>query len=134
MARSQSSVLTLLSAAVALASLTASTPPQTWYGPATVEFQVQWPGNPYDPEQNDVRVVFTGSRGEKVERLAYFDRGSWRASLVAPNGGRYRPVLLRNGATSIQEAVPPVVELKEKMAFGFVRNDEIAANRFRSDN
>ena len=40
---------------------------QTWYGPVTVSFKVQFAGNPYDPEVNDVRVRFQAGK----EKPAY---------------------------------------------------------------
>lgn len=107
---------------------------QTWYGPATAEFQVQFPGNPYDPDSNDVRVLFTGDHNEKFERIAYFDNGSWKAVLVTPAEGRYRATLVRNGVASMESPVGgEILDLHQRLPHGFIRRDPIHANRFRFD-
>ncbi|WP_309712885.1 hypothetical protein [Armatimonas sp.] len=41
-------------------------------------------GNSFDPEKNDVRVLFRGPRGKTKTQLAFFDGGTtWRARLTA---------------------------------------------------
>lgn len=107
--------------------------PEVWYGPASVAFAVQFPGNPYDPTQNDVRVRFVPARGPAVERLAYFDDGVWRAHLVAPEPGEYRPILVRNGEERPTASDPATVTLKDRLPKGFIRRDTRNANRFRWD-
>jgi len=98
----------------ALAVLTAR---QAWYGPATVQFAIEVKGNPYDPEANDAWVTFThGSDIEK--RPAYFDRGQWKAVLVAHARGAYRAVLTLNGHG---EGSPKQVALTTPMPGGYVR-------------
>jgi hypothetical protein len=90
-----------------------------WYGPATAVFAAPPGGNPFDPEVNDVRAVFSGPHGEEETRLAYWSHGAWRAVLVAHDPGVYTARLIRNG-----EAVhgsPVKVRLKTRMPDGFVR-------------
>jgi hypothetical protein len=91
-----------------LASMLASPPSASnvWYGPATAVFQVPAEGNPFDPVANDVRAVFTGPRGERETRLAYWAHGAWRAVLVAHEPGEYTARLIRNGRPVT--AQPPV--------------------------
>ena len=35
----------------------------SWYGPAVVDFDLKTSGNPFDFEENDVRVEFSGPGG-----------------------------------------------------------------------
>ncbi len=105
--------------------------PTTWYGPAIVRFEAQFPGNPYDPEENDLRVVFVGKNGERLERIAYFDGASaYEAVLVAPSPGRYEPLLYRNGALQEIAAQGGKVNLDRALPRGFIRVDPRHSNRF----
>ena len=94
-----------------------------WYGPATVTFPVQFPGDPFDPARNDVRVRFLGERNEREERIAAFDPavGVWRATLFATHGGRYRAILVRNGRDALVEPTEGIVELRPQPDLGLVR-------------
>lgn len=83
-----------------LALLTSGAEPvDIWYGPALVRFDLAVAGNPFDPEENDVRVIFTqGERRE--ERLAAYDGdGRWFAVLRARAPGEYLVAVTRGGAT-----------------------------------
>lgn len=93
-------------------------PPTVWYGPQTVAFRLATVGNPYDPTQNDVRVVFSGPNGKNERRLAYYDDGVWKATLLSQTKGRYRPVVMLNGKSGA--SLPPV-DLTRKLSQGFVR-------------
>ena len=106
-----------------------------WFGPATATFDIELPGNPYDPEENDVRVRFLGDGERHFERIAYRDdRGGWKAMLVAPQPGRYRAVLLRNGAPVAASAKEGDVLLEKRLPRGFIRADPAHRNRFVWDN
>ena len=107
---------------------------KTWYGPATASFETQFAGNPYDPVTNDVRVRFTDASGKKVERLAYFADGAWRADLVAEAPGDYTPVLVRNGV-ELPDApcVQSRILLENRLDHGFLHVDTAYPNRFRFD-
>lgn len=125
----------MLSLALML-SLQTQTAPKTWYGPETVTFQVAFSGNPYDIEKSDLRVRFTDSKGNTVDRLAFYDaeETAWKAVLVADKPGRYRPVLYRNGAPLDAEAQPDVVELPSKpISKGFIRLDNLNKGKFAYD-
>ncbi|MDC3953953.1 hypothetical protein [Polyangium jinanense] len=105
--------------------------PTTWYGPAVARFEAAFPGNPYDPEENDVRVVFISANGERFERIAYPDGTSaYAAVLVAPRPGPYRPLLYRNGVLQPIEARSAYVRLDDRLPRGFLRIDARNPNRF----
>jgi len=93
--------------------------PTLWYGPATVSFEAKIPGNPYDPAGNDVRVQFLGPK--EHWRIAYFDRGTWKAVLVTDQPGSYEAALFRNGQKlnipTKKVSIPRDVRLKD----GYIR-------------
>lgn len=115
-----------------LALLIAPAKPVEWYGPVTVSFAAYFDGNAYDPDQNDVRVKFVREKGKSVERLAYFDDGKWKAVLLAPEPGKYKASLIRNGRATL---APVSIEIKpsQKQKDGFIRRDTKSVNRFRFD-
>jgi hypothetical protein len=108
---------------------------RTWYGPDVASFHVQFGGNPYDPDQNDVRVKFIDGKGKTVERLAYFDEedGSWKAVLVAEQPGPYRPILIRNGKECVERAETELVQAKRRIERGFLRTNLDNPTRFAWD-
>jgi hypothetical protein len=107
---------------------------KTWYGPRTVTFQVEFAGNPYDPEENDVRVQFLGPKGDPIERLAYFDGESgYKATLVTPIKGRYVATLYRNGKKMLELPQEGLIDVESPLAHGFVHPDKTNLNRFRWD-
>lgn len=106
-------------------------PHHQWFGPASVSFDVQFTGNPYDPAENDVRVRFIGEKGQRTERLAYYDgNGSWKAVLVAPEPGTYKAELVRNGQTMLQAPNEGFLTAKASLPHGFVHVDPDHHNRF----
>lgn len=112
------------------------TAPQIWYGPEVVTFPVAFAGNPYDPVKSDIRVRFIDGKGNKVERLAFFDASAsaWKAVLVANLPGTYRPILVRNGIDVDSIPEPAFVELDKKpITNGFIRLDGLNKGRFRYD-
>ncbi len=107
--------------------------PAPWFGPATATFNVQFTGNPYDPAENDVRVRFVGPKGKVVERLAYFDQGAFRATLVAPEPGVYHPVLVRDGVPLAMADEEGDLNVDKPLAHGYIHPDPTYKNRFRYD-
>ena len=105
----------------------------SWYGPATVTFPVQFPGDPFDRTRNDLRVRFLGERAEREERPAVFDPvlGAWRCTLYAQHGGRYRAILFRTvkegkkgepkEKDALVEPAEGIVELRLDDGLGIVR-------------
>ena len=104
--------------------------PTSWYGPVTVQFDHQVPGNPYDATVNDLRVRFTGP-GEET-RLAFYDDGVWKAVLVARNPGTYQAQLIQNGSVVEGETTEVTIRPEQRLARGFLRIDP-ATRRFRFD-
>jgi len=96
----------------------ALTAPIVWYGPQTVSFPLSVSGNPYDPAENDVRVEFRGPKGVVERRLAYYDEGVWKATLLSRTKGAFRPTVTRNGRAA-QTLAP--VSLSRIQPHGFVR-------------
>ena len=101
--------------------------PVVWYGPKTVSFSLPVSGNPYDPVQNDVRVVFEGPKGIAERRLAYFDNGTWKATLLSRTRGTFRPVAFVNGKKG--PSLTPVA-LAQAQPHGFIR---VVGKRFAYD-
>ena len=106
-----------------------------WYGPATVTFPVQFPGDPTDPKRNDVWVRFLGERNEREERTATFDPdlGVWRATLYAQHGGQYRAILVRNGKDTLVEPTEGIVDLTFRKGLGIVKATDDRADRLILD-
>jgi len=80
----------MINAALLLASAPA------WFGPATVTFPATPSGNPFSPEESDAKVIFRNA-GNKLERLAYWSKDKWHATLSAPVGGVYTAQFVLNG-------------------------------------
>jgi len=90
-----------------------------WYGPATVTVPLQYSGDPYDPEVNDVRVDFVGPHGATVRRLAYFvGGGKFAATLVAPSPGKYSARFMLNGKMAAE--VRNAVDVEKTLPHGFI--------------
>jgi hypothetical protein len=108
---------------------------QVWYGPVTVSFKVQFVGNPYDPEVNDVRVRFQSGKEKPIERLAYFDEvsGSWKATFAHTRPGEYTATLVRNGSALDAVSEPRKVVLDRAIPRGFLRRDRLHIRRLRWD-
>lgn len=106
-----------------------------WYGPASATFLVQFPGDPYDPKRNDVRVVFLGEKSGREERPAFFDpvQGAWRARLFTKTPGRFRPTLVRNGKAMQTEPQEGIVEALPAPGVGILKPKGEGETRFRFD-
>lgn len=104
-----------------------------WYGPVTVEFDFAVSGNPYDPEANSVVVRFTPESGEPLDRLAYYDQGKWKATLLSPKPGDFQARLIHNGRMPNLPAKSVVISEKMRPAHGFVSIDPARKTRFIRD-
>ena len=103
--------------------------PTSWYGPAIVDFDLKTSGNPFDFEENDVRVEFSGPDGIKQTRLGYFSQGKWHAVLTSVVPGKFSGKVLLNGK---QAGVSVQTSVSEVVPDGFVRLK--GAKGFRFDN
>jgi hypothetical protein len=107
----------LVLAAVVAASFES---PPDWYGPVTVTSPIAVQGNPFDPAENDVKVVFVGENGVRETRLAYFvGNGRFASTLVARRPGRYRAEFVVNGRRVLRQGEP--VTVTRKLPHGFIR-------------
>jgi len=91
-------------------------------------------GNPFDPADNDVDVVFTGPRGVNVTQPAFWDGDRWRVRYAPPAVGAYTLRVVRNG----HPAAPADLSPKRFRCIasanpGFVRRDPTIAQRFVFD-
>lgn len=84
-------------------------------------------GNPFDPEKNDVRVIFRGPGGKTKKQLAFFDGGGiWKARITA-DGHWEGGTVIHNGVgvptrLSTSVAAQPLHFVRRKGA-GFVYDD-----------
>jgi len=101
----------------------------SWYGPAVVDFDLKTSGNPFDFEENDVRVEFSGPGGTKQTRLGYFSQGKWHAVLTSVVPGKFSGKVLLNGK---QSGVSVQTSVSEVVPDGFVRLKGVKG--FRLDN
>lgn len=88
------------------------------YGSKTVRFAVQFSGDPYDPDQNDVHVLFVDRNGNAYDRIAYFDGYAWSANFSAPEAGRYVAKLRRNGAPTYEPDRPLQISQSDRLPHG----------------
>jgi hypothetical protein len=67
-----------------------------YFGPVTVTLGLPVVGNPFDPAENDVRLKLK-SGTTVLERLAYYSKGKWMATVLLPSTGKYSVEVWRNG-------------------------------------
>ncbi len=98
----------------------------TWFGPVSVTMPIAFTGNPYDPEENDIRVEFVGTNGVKESRLAYFvGEGKFAATLATKSGGSYKANFYRNG--KLVATAPDSVKIDTALPHGYIG---ISGSRF----
>lgn len=91
----------------------------TWFGGEPATFDLPTVGNPYDPEQNDVQVRFTGPHAAQEGRLAYYAHGHWHVNFAAKRMGTYLGTIQINGRNA---AVSPIREVaSHPIQDGFIR-------------
>ena len=107
--------------------------------PRYAKFEASWTlpnqtGNPFDPADNDVDVVFAGPHGLKVTQPAFWDGDRWRVRFAPPGVGAYTLAVLRNGAaTAPADLSPKRFQCIASDSPGFIRRDPKAAQRFVFD-
>lgn len=108
--------------------------------PRDSKFEASWTipnqtGNPFDPADNDVDVVFAGPLGTKTIQPAFWDGDRWRVRFAPARAGVYTLQVLRNGLN----AAPADLSVKRFRCVasnnsGFVRRDPAGARGFVFDN
>ena len=108
--------------------------------PRDTKFEASWTlpnqtGNPFDPADNDVDVVFTGPQAAKTTVPAFWDGDRWRVRFAPTAVGIYSLRVLRNGSL----ITPPSLSARQfkcvpSASPGFVRRDPASAKNFVFDN
>ncbi len=81
-------------------------------------------GNPFDPVDNDVEVVFAGPRGQTTRQPAFWDGAGWRVRYAPTAVGAYSLRVLRNGhAAAPVDLSPKRFRCIASSSPGFVRRD-----------
>ncbi len=92
-------------------------------------------GNPFDPADNDVEVVFAGPAGAKTIQPAFWDGDRWRVRFAPTTPGTYTLSVLRNGVAAAPVNLSPAQFLcVSSNNPGFVRRDPKVVQRFIFDN
>ena len=104
------------------------------------KFEASWTltsqtGNPFDPADNDVDVVFSGPHSVKTTQPAFWDGDRWRVRFAPAAVGAYTLQVIRNGKI----ASPAGLSTKRFQCVasansGFVRRDPASARRLVFDN
>ncbi len=107
--------------------------------PRFAKFEASWTlphqtGNPFDPADNDVEVVFAGPRGRNIVQPAFWDGTDWRVRFAPTAVGAYTLRVLQNGQAAHPLGLSPKrFRCVPSASFGFVRRDPSAAQRFVFD-
>lgn len=132
----RSHTLPLLGACLLLLPLTAAA--QTAV-PRDAKFEASWTlssqtGNPFDPADNDVDVVFTGPSVAKTTQPAFWDGDRWRVRFAPTRVGVYTLQIMRNGAKATPVGLTASrFRCVASKSPGFVRRDPQSAHRFVFD-
>ncbi|GAB4465269.1 MAG: hypothetical protein OHK0029_35790 [Armatimonadaceae bacterium] len=134
----------LLSGSAAATLLMVALRPQPAQGqtgsfrPIEISFQLSdLTGNPFDYQENDIRVSLQGPDGKAVSLPAFYDGDStWRIRHTPSRTGKYRVrEVTRNGKkVSPKGLMPSEVTVSEDSLPGFVRVDPKNPLRFAFDN
>lgn len=85
--------------------------PAHWYGPKVLSFEIPAPGNPYDPEINDIEVRLTAANGHQTDRMAYWNGQKWECRFLVSQPGTYHASVYRNGKKV--KSLPGVLSLTQ---------------------
>ena len=92
-------------------------------------------GNPFDPAENDVDVVFNGPHGTRVVQPAFWDGDRWRVRYAPLSIGAYTLTVSRNGrAAAPVDLSPKQFRCIPSSNPGFVRRDPKTIQRLIFDN
>ena len=88
-------------------------------------------GNPFDPRENDVNVIFTGPGGLKVTQPAFWDGDRWRVRYAPLKVGGYALSVSRSGVVlAPTDLSPRRFRCVASRDSGFVRRDRKTVQRF----
>jgi len=92
-------------------------------------------GNPFDPDENDIEVVFTDPSGRRISVPAFYDGGTtWRVRFTPSSAGTYRYQAEARGKTALAEPAPSgTFRVTRSSQPGFVRVDRRNPRRFALD-
>jgi hypothetical protein len=91
-------------------------------------------GNPFDPADNDVDVVFAGPQNLKIIQPAFWDGDRWRVRLAPTAVGAYTLRVIRSGhPAALVNLSPKRFRCIASSRPGFVRRDPSRAQRFVFD-
>ena len=117
-------------AAVSAAPGTVPSVPQ--YGKFEASFTLpNQTGNPFDPAENDVQVLFTGPNRQSIATPAFWDGDRWRVRYAPHAAGTYRLSVRRGGVTyTPKDLTSARFRCTSSSAPGFIRRDTLTAQRF----
>ncbi len=108
--------------------------------PRYARFEASWTlpnqtGNPFDPADNDVRVMFVGPGASHVTTPAFWDGDRWRVRFAPTRVGAYSLSVRRNGQPVAPADLRPArFRCVPSASFGFIRRDPKVVQRFVFDN
>lgn len=92
-------------------------------------------GNPFDPQDNDVDVTFTGPAKRRTTVPAFWDGDRWHVRYAPPAVGAYALTVIRNGRpVHPADLAPARFRCAASGDPGFVRRDPKIVQRFDFDN
>ncbi len=108
--------------------------------PRYTKFEAAWTlpnqiGNPFDPRDNDVQVVFHGPSGLRAIVPAFWDGDRWRVRYAPTQAGAYTLTVIRAGQTvHPADLTADHFHCIHGAEPGFVRRDPKVVQRFVFDN
>ena len=123
----------LLACGIAAVSATPGAVPSVpQYGKFEASFTLpNQTGNPFDPAENDVQVLFTGPSRRSVATPAFWDGDRWRVRYAPYAPGAYRLSVRRGGAAfTPKDLTSNRFRCIPSSSPGFIRRDMLTAQRF----
>ena len=126
-------VILILACGIAAVSAAPGTVPSVpQYGKFEASFTLpNQTGNPFDPAENDVQVLFTGPSRRSVATPAFWDGDRWRVRYAPYAPGAYRLSVRRGGAAfTPKDLTSNRFRCIPSSSPGFIRRDMLTAQRF----
>ncbi len=121
-------------------SIRALSPAASAATPRCGKFEASWTlshqtGNPFDPQDNDIKVAFRGPNGLRAVVPAFWDGDRWRVRYAPPTVGRYTLQVLRGGQKVHADGLTPAeFRCAASQDAGFVHAKAQPTPRFVLDN